>query len=140
MRAAQSYHGTGEFDAFHRTNHRNEANKDFFGRTHPYSDYDHHSRHGLRQPYSNRAPSHTAIQEPDEPLTAGGQVRRRIAVAVSMIVPLAKWFRQAHQSATVRAMPQKEDQVLWRPRRWDRLPGLQKLGCEGRRVQFLQSK
>lgn len=140
MRTAQSYHGNGDFDAFHRTSQRNEARKDFFERTHPYSNYEHHSRHGLRQPYLSRVPSHTAIQEPDEPLTAGGQVRRRIAVAVSVINPVAKRLCQADTSAAVCAMPQKEDQVLRRSWRRNWLPGLQELGSEGRGVQFLQSK
>jgi hypothetical protein len=40
-------------------------------------------RHELRQEYAGRVQTHTSIQEPDEPLTAGSQAIRRIAVAVS---------------------------------------------------------
>ena len=51
-----------------------------YDRATPYGYYE--PRHELRQAYS-RIPAHTSIQEPEEPLTAGGQARRRIAVAVS---------------------------------------------------------
>lgn len=77
----QSYHGGSDFDAFNRPHHRNMANTAYYERAAPYTLYE--PRHDLRQEYAGRIPTHTAIQEPDEPLTAGGQARRRIAVAVS---------------------------------------------------------
>lgn len=73
----QSYHAGGDFDAFHPTSHRIH-----YDRATPYGYYE--PRHELRQDYAGRIPTHTSIQEPDEPLTASGQVRRRIAVAVSI--------------------------------------------------------
>lgn len=59
------------------------ANTNYYDRAAPYSYYDHPARHELRQEYGGRVPTHTPIQEPEESLTAGGQARRRIAVAVS---------------------------------------------------------
>ena len=76
----QSYHGGSDVDAFHRANHRNMAHTAHYHRSTPYGYYE--PRHELRQTYG-RIPAHTSIQEADEPLTAGGQARRRIAVAVS---------------------------------------------------------
>jgi hypothetical protein len=52
-----------------------------YDRATPYGYYE--PRHELRQTYLDHVPTHTSIHEPDEPLTAGGQARRRIAVAVS---------------------------------------------------------
>lgn len=78
----QSYHGGSDFDAFNRTSHRSMANATYYDRSAPYTLYE--PRHDVRHDYAGRIPTHTAIQEPDEPLTAGGQARRRIAVAVSM--------------------------------------------------------
>ena len=78
----QSYHGGSDLDAFHRTNHRNMAHAAHYDRATPYGGY-YEPRHELRQTYPGRIPTHTSIHEPDEPLTAGGQARRRIAVAVS---------------------------------------------------------
>jgi hypothetical protein len=81
MMMQQSYHGGSDVDAFHRTNHRNMAHTAHYDRATPYGYYE--PRHELRQTYPGRIPTHTPIHEPDEPLTAGGQARRRIAVAVS---------------------------------------------------------
>lgn len=52
-----------------------------YDRATPYGYYE--PRHELRQDYAGRISTHTSIHVPDEPLTAGGQARRRIAVAVS---------------------------------------------------------
>jgi hypothetical protein len=82
----QSYHGGNDVDAFHRTNHRNMAHTAHYDRATPYGYYE--PRHELRQTYLDHVPTHTSIHEPDEPLTAGGQARRRIAVAVSTQVSL----------------------------------------------------
>ena len=78
----QSYHAGGDFDAFHQTSHRNVAHTIHYDRATPYGYYE--PRHELRQDFTGRISTHTSIQEPDEPLTAGGQARRRIAVAVSV--------------------------------------------------------
>ena len=58
------------------------ANAAYYDRAAPYGP-PYESRHELRQEYAGRVQTHTGIQEPDKPLTAGGQARRRIAVAVS---------------------------------------------------------
>jgi hypothetical protein len=76
----QSYHDGSDFDAFHRTTHRNMAQTAHYDRATPYGYYE--PRHEIRQSYASRTPTHISIHEPDEPLTAGGQARRRIAVAV----------------------------------------------------------
>jgi hypothetical protein len=77
----QSYHGGGDLDAFSRSGHRNMAHTAHYDRAAPYGYYE--PRHELRHDYAGRISTHTSINEPDEPLTAGGQARRRIAVAVS---------------------------------------------------------
>ena len=82
MMTMQPYHGGSDYDACHRTLHRNMANATYYDRPAPYGP-PYESRHELRQEYAGRVQTHTAVQEPDEPLTAGGQARRRIAVAVS---------------------------------------------------------
>ena len=87
----QSYHGGSDVDAFHRTNHRNMAHTAHYDRATPYGGY-YEPRHEIRQTYSGRIPTHTSIHEPDEPLTAGGQARRRIAVAVSTRIRLQSSF------------------------------------------------
>lgn len=61
------------------------ANTAYYERAAPYSYYEPSSRHELREDYGGRISTHTTIQEPDEALTAGGQARRRIAVAVSIL-------------------------------------------------------
>lgn len=77
----QSYYGGGgELDAFHRVNHRTMSNGAYYERAAPYGNYE--PRHGLRAEYAGRQPMYTMIQEPDGPESAGGQARRRIAVAV----------------------------------------------------------
>lgn len=78
----QPYHGGSDYAACHRTLHRNMANAAYYDRPAPYGG-PYEPRHELRQEYAGRVQTHTGIQEPDEPLTAGGQARRRIAVAVS---------------------------------------------------------
>lgn len=78
----QPYHGGSDYDACHRTLHRNMANAAYYDRAAPYGP-PYESRLELRQEYAGRVQTHTGIQEPDKPLTAGGQARRRIAVAVS---------------------------------------------------------
>jgi hypothetical protein len=82
MMMMQPYHGGSDYDACHRTLHRNMANATYYDRPAPYGP-PYESRHELRQEHAGRVQTHTGIQEPDEPLTAGGQARRRIAVAVS---------------------------------------------------------
>jgi hypothetical protein len=82
MMMMQPYHGGSDYDACHRTLQRNMANATYYDRPAPYGP-PYESRHELRQEYAGRVQTHTGIQEPDEPLTAGGQARRRIAVAVS---------------------------------------------------------
>ena len=78
------YHGGRDYDACHRTLlHRNMANASYYDRPAPYGP-PYEPRNELRQEYAGRVQTHTGIQEPDEPLTAGGQARRRIAVAVSV--------------------------------------------------------
>ena len=89
----QSFHGGNDFDPRHRSAHRNMGSATFYDRHTPYSYHDPPSRHGhdLRQEYANRMPMHTSIQEPDDHLTAGGQARRRIAVAVCAQKPFHQW-------------------------------------------------
>ncbi|KAM0720423.1 hypothetical protein Q7P37_004559 [Cladosporium fusiforme] len=86
MVLAQSFHGDSELESYHRTSHRSLATTAYYDRAAPYSYYEPSTRHELLQEYGGRMPTHTPIQEPDEPLTAGGQARRRIAVAIQSTV------------------------------------------------------
>lgn len=81
MMTQSFYGGGGDLDTFHRTHsHRNMSNGAYFDRAGPYANYE--PRHGLRHEYAGRIPAYTMIQEPEGTETAGGQARRRIAVAV----------------------------------------------------------
>ena len=81
-----------------------------YDRATPYGYYE--PRHELRQNYG-RIPAHTSIQEPDEPLTAGGQARRRIAVAVSTQIELQPRSVTDIYIPKVRALQKTQDQMLW---------------------------
>lgn len=122
----QSYHGGDEFDPKQRTAHRNMGSANFYDRPAPYGYYEPLGRHGhdLRQEYTARMPIHASIQEPDEPLTAGGQARRRIAVAVSAQNLLCKQMENLTTLDVVCTMPKTQDQMLRRPWRWEWVPGL----------------
>jgi hypothetical protein len=52
------------------------------------------------------------MHEPDEPLTAGGQARRRIAVAVSTRVPLQPSFVTDLYTWKVWTLQKTQDQML----------------------------
>jgi hypothetical protein len=79
----QSYYSGSEFDAFQRPNHRTMSNGSYYDRAGPYNYYE--PRHELRQEYAARVPTHTIIQEQEQPESGGVHARRRIAVAVSVL-------------------------------------------------------
>ena len=83
-----------------------------YDRATPYGGY-YEPRHELRQTYPGRSPTHTSIHEPDEPLTAGGQARRRIAVAVSTQIWLWSSFVTDVYMLKVWALQKTQDQMLW---------------------------
>lgn len=83
-----------------------------YDRATPYGGY-YEPRHELRQTYPGCIPTHTSIHEPDEPLTAGGQARRRIAVAVSTPLSRQESFVTDAYMQQVRTLQKTQDQMLW---------------------------
>jgi len=75
MMMAQPYYG-GELGSYHREPHRSMSAATYYDRTAPYT------YHELPD-YGRRSHARTLIHESDpEQVTAGGQPRRRITVAV----------------------------------------------------------